>query len=202
MTDREPTAKQWSQGIRDALQAAEAWQQRAEAAEAERDGLRRIGRALLAADERGQGVPWQEAMDALHKAVGMSQPNAADVRTHQGQAPDEATRDGATQHPVEYLDADKRCQTCGLDQANGVLGYCKHPDCPLAQPEQKNPYYEHLLEAAFARGECAGLEKAASWHSEIAKDLRAGGRMAAAARHEMHAEYIRALATEETDETT
>ena len=32
--------------------------------------LERIGRALLYHDERGQGVGWSEAMDALHKLIG------------------------------------------------------------------------------------------------------------------------------------
>ena len=31
--------------------------------------LRRIGRALLEHDERGQGVGWSETMDALHKEI-------------------------------------------------------------------------------------------------------------------------------------
>ena len=31
--------------------------------------LRRIGRALLDYDERGQGVGWSETMDALHKLI-------------------------------------------------------------------------------------------------------------------------------------
>ncbi len=31
--------------------------------------LRRIGQALIEADERGQGLPWREAMDELHAVL-------------------------------------------------------------------------------------------------------------------------------------
>jgi hypothetical protein len=42
--------------------------------------LRSILRAILHADERGQGTPYAEAMEAAAKAVGWKQREANDVR--------------------------------------------------------------------------------------------------------------------------
>jgi len=55
--------------IHDALRA------RAEAAEAERDRLRSIILALLAADEAGQGQPWQDAMEHARAALHQDKEN-------------------------------------------------------------------------------------------------------------------------------
>jgi hypothetical protein len=45
------------------------------------DHLTRILRAILHADERGQGTPYAEAMEAAAKAVGWKQQEANDVRS-------------------------------------------------------------------------------------------------------------------------
>jgi predicted GNAT family N-acyltransferase len=42
---------------------------RLDALEADNKRLLRIGRTLIDADERGQGLPWKEAMEELNEAV-------------------------------------------------------------------------------------------------------------------------------------
>ncbi len=75
-----------------------------------------------------------------------------------------------------------------------VLPYESGSGQPTGAAKQGDDYYAHLIAAEREAGYRAGIEAAAQWHSEIAKEHRRLGNTDWSAAHEGFAATMRALA--------